>query len=203
MRRTAFYLLSDDDALCTRLCSAANEPPRRLAGHADLAPLAGGTVVLVDVANPGLPSLQAPFWRAQCERLKIGFLSPAPNDNEGLLALEAGAHAYCHSYAAEHSMQQMLDVIASGELWVGRSLMARLLKGVRLGAATSSKTWHAPLTEREREVAAMASMGDSNLTIANALGITERTVKSHLTTIFDKLDVSDRLQLALRIHGIR
>lgn len=203
MHCTAFYLLSDDEALCTRLCSAADEPPRRVAVHSDLAAMAGGTVVLVDVASPGLPSLQAPFWRTQCQRLKIGFLSPAPNDHEGLLALEAGAHTYCHSYAAEHTMRQMLDVIASGELWVGRSLMARLLKGVRLGAATSGKSWHAPLTEREREVAAMAAMGDSNLTIANALGITERTVKSHLTTIFDKLDVSDRLQLALRIHGIR
>lgn len=198
-----FYLLSDDEALCTRLHSVADEPPRRLAAPGELAALASGAVVLVDIANHGLPSLQAPFWRAQCERLKIGFLSPAPNDAEGLLALEAGAHAYCHSYAAEHSVQQMLDVIASGELWVGRSLMARLLKGVRQGAATSSKSWHAPLTEREREVASMAAMGDSNLAIASALGITERTVKSHLTAIFDKLDVSDRLQLALRIHGIR
>lgn len=203
MRCTAYHLLSDDESLCARLRGASAEPPHRLAAHGELATLANGEVALIDIASPGLPPLQAPFWRVQCERLKIGILSPSPSDGEGLLALEAGAHGYGHSYAAEHSLQQMLDVIASGELWVGRSLMARLLKGVRQASVVSGKGWQVLLTEREREVASMAAMGESNLSIANALGITERTVKSHLTTIFDKLDVTDRLQLALRIHGIR
>ena len=63
--------------------------------------------------------------------------------------------------------------------------------------------WATPLTEREREVAQLAAVGDSNLSIALALGITERTVKAHLKAVFEKLDLSDRLQLALRVHGVR
>jgi DNA-binding NarL/FixJ family response regulator len=58
------------------------------------------------------------------------------------------------------------------------------------------------LTTREREVALLAANGASNKTIASDCDITERTVKAHLAAIFEKLHLTDRLQLALRVHGI-
>ncbi|MNW12082.1 Transcriptional regulatory protein LiaR [compost metagenome] len=58
------------------------------------------------------------------------------------------------------------------------------------------------LTERETTVARYAASGQANAQIAEALGITERTVKAHLSAVFEKLKVSDRLQLALLVHGI-
>jgi len=56
------------------------------------------------------------------------------------------------------------------------------------------------LSEREIEVAKLIAMGDSNKVIARKLNITERTVKSHVSTIFTKLDVKDRLKLAYYLH---
>ena len=87
---------------------------------------------------------------------------------------------------------------------MGRTLLSRLLRLMdnrlpRSGLAD----WATPLTEREREVAHLAALGESNLAIAGALGITERTVKAHLKAVFEKLQVADRLQLALRVHGVR
>ena len=58
------------------------------------------------------------------------------------------------------------------------------------------------LTDREITVARYAASGQANAQIAEALGITERTVKAHLSAVFEKLGVSDRLQLALLVHGI-
>jgi DNA-binding NarL/FixJ family response regulator len=57
----------------------------------------------------------------------------------------------------------------------------------------------ATLTERQREVAMLVGKGASNKKIANQLDITDRTVKAHLGTIFEKLGVKDRLQLALYV----
>ena len=97
--------------------------------------------------------------------------------------------------------------VASGELWVGRSLMSRLLRGVGmskpLSTAPVSAAWRMELTDRETEVARLAADAQTNQDIAVRLGITERTVKAHLTTIFAKLGIADRLQLALKVHGIR
>lgn len=204
MTRTGFHILTDDESLFARLRGfAQTQAIYRLPAYRSLCSLPHGEVVLIDLGSPGLPPAHDHAWRDLCAQLKIGFLSSAPNDAEGLLLLEAGACGYCHSFAAESTIQQMLNVIFSGELWVGRGLMARLLKSVKQAAAPTTDGWKIPLTEREREVASMAAMGESNLTIAESLGITERTVKSHLTTIFEKLGVADRLQLALRVHGIR
>ncbi len=58
------------------------------------------------------------------------------------------------------------------------------------------------LTEREREVAKRAAQGAANKIIARELGISERTVKAHLSAAFDKLQVPDRVQLALRVNGV-
>ncbi|MBN9401292.1 MAG: helix-turn-helix transcriptional regulator, partial [Burkholderiales bacterium] len=54
----------------------------------------------------------------------------------------------------------------------------------------------------ERDVARYVALGHSNQSIADSLGITERTVRAHISAIFEKLGVTDRLMLALRVHGI-
>jgi DNA-binding NarL/FixJ family response regulator len=143
-------------------------------------------------------------WQENTAGLSILATSSRPDDDEGLAVLNAGASGYCHSHAPIDSLRQALDVIDSGELWVGRALLSRLLRLVdsRLPRAGLAD-WARPLTEREREVAHHAAVGESNVAIADALGITERTVKAHLKAVFEKLEVADRLQLALRVHGVR
>ena len=59
------------------------------------------------------------------------------------------------------------------------------------------------LTQREKEVADLVAQGLKNRAIGHKLGIAERTVKNHLQSIFDKLGVANRLELALRVIGNR
>mgnify|MGYP002148822616 CR=1 FL=1 len=146
----------------------------------------------LDPRRADAPLWQHAAWQRNAAGLAILAASAQPNDDEGLAVLNAGASGYCHTHAPTATLRQALDVIAGGELWVGRALLSRLLRLVdtrlpRVGLAH----WSAPLTEREREVAQLAAIGDSNLTIADALGITERTVKAHLKAVQDILDAND------------
>jgi len=103
-------------------------------------------------------------------------------------------------------LRQVLQVIGAGHVWVGPDIMRDLLAGVRLSPAKPTEPqalWSMGLTEREREIAGLAANGSANREIAEQCGITERTVKAHLAGVFAKLGVVDRLQLALRVHGIR
>lgn len=168
---------------------------------------AGHRLALADLgmaAAGDAPLWTDPAWQHNAPGLAILAASSRPDDNEGLSVLNAGASGYCHSHAPVDTLRQALEVVGSGELWVGRALLSRLLRLVdtRL-PRTDLADWAAPLTEREREVAHHAAIGESNHAIADALGITERTIKAHLKAIFEKLQVTDRLQLALRVHGVR
>lgn len=202
-RRTCSLLTADESvfAHCREL--GDHWAVLRLARFTDLASLPTGELVLIDAGHPEAPDFSASLWQEWSRRLRLLVLSSEPNDDEGLAALDAGASGYCHLYASPLTLRNALDVVASGELWVGRALMTRLLRSVGRASRPAPDAWSHNLTEREREVARRAAHGDSNLAIADALGITERTVKAHLTAIFEKLNVADRLQLALRVHGIK
>ena len=207
MAATALYVLSNDDMVFARLRAAASDRMiSRLHTVPELDRLPVGSLIVVDTALPGLPPLSSKDWRVWCGHLSLIVASSNPRDDEGIAALEAGASGYCHAYSAPATLAQVIEVVASGELWVGRNLLSRLLGGVGRSLAAHPKPntdWEEPLTEREREVARQAAIGDSNQEIATRLGITERTVKAHMSAVFEKLAVSDRLQLALKVHGIR
>ena len=131
--------------------------------------------------------------------LAIDNLSTLPEDRgEHSLSAQTGIGATV-KWKGELGLN---PVVASGELWVGRVLMKRLLNAVNTRFPTAP-AWSAALTEREAQVARSAAEGASNAEIGERLGITERTVKAHLTAIFDKLQVGDRVQLALKVHGLR
>lgn len=208
MRRldlSTLYVLTDDDMVDRRLRALDDRwHAHRLRSTDALGGLPAGSLVFVDTACAALPQWQDVRWRSWCGHLSIIVASSEPHDAEGIAVMEAGAAGYCHSYANEATLRQVLDVVAAGELWVGRSLLTRLLRGVSDSLPRrADQSWRRSLTEREAEVAQLAAHGESNLAIAEKLGITERTVKAHLTAVFDKLQISDRLQLALRVHGVK
>lgn len=141
-------------------------------------------------------------------------LSDTPSDDEGMQAFSAGARGYCNSHATEEVLRQVFNVVSQGGLWIGESLMERLLVGItRLPIAVPAADapeptvplkngWHEKLTGREWEVAKAIAAGASNKEVARQLGITERTVKAHVGVIFTKLEVQDRLHLALRVRQL-
>lgn len=159
-------------------------------------------LVVLDSLVPGIPSWGDPVWLSTLNGLNVVVISSEPNDEQATQVLGAGAHGYCHGYANVQALSQALDVVASGGIWMGRTLVARLLKlvGERMQGA---QQWQLNnLTEREAAVARYAANGESNAEIAEVLGITERTVKARLSAAFEKMGVTDRLHLALVFHGI-
>ena len=121
-------------------------------------------------------------------------------------ALDVGCVAYCHAFSDASTLKQVKDVVEAGQVWIGKSLMQRLLHGInRLvpKSPTPDAAWRDGLTPREIEIAILAANGASNQAIAAQCAISERTVKAHLSAVFGKLIITDRLQLALRVHGIQ
>lgn len=141
-------------------------------------------------------------WAALSRQLQCVVVSTAPNDTEGQTALAAGARGYVHAYGAVGALERVLRHVAAGEVWVGESLLSRLLSTVSQGLPEMTGDWQSPLTAREIDVAKRAALGHSNQLIATDLGISERTVRAHLSSVFEKLDVTDRLMLTLKVHGI-
>jgi len=207
MKPIPVLLVTHDDLLWRHWSAldAARWQPVRGAALSDLQGWRqqGRTLVVLDTGVPGLPPWNAPEWSATMAGLRLVVASPHPSDEEGTRVLAAGAHGYRHSHAPVSSLAQTLEVVASDGIWMGRSLVTRLLKMVSEHGEDSEEAWDGGLlTDREITVAECAANGQANAQIADQLGITERTVKAHLSSAFDKLKVSDRLQLALLVHGI-
>jgi len=127
-----------------------------------------------------------------------------PEEAEAFSLLNAGVHGYCHVKAAPEQLREIALVVEHGGLWMPPKLMQRFLAlSTRvIPAAAPDSPQLNDLTSRELMVAEQVAHGASNREIAEALEITERTVKAHLSAIFEKLGVRDRVQLALRMNNI-
>lgn len=168
-------------------------------------PPAGAGVVWLHVAANEMPATVFP-------RLDLGLkqyavvLADAPDQNLIIESLALGACGCCNTHAAPEVLQQVGLVVANGGLWVGQTLLKQLVGSTAkaYGAhpqEAKNDDWSALLSERERQVAQLVASGSSNREVAEQLSISERTAKAHLTSIFDKLGLRDRLQLSLRING--
>jgi len=131
---------------------------------------------------------------------KIIVLSQAPKENDGIAALKAGAEGYCNKNVEPILIGKAVRKVLRGELWIGRKLVASLIREFcRLSYEPCGGEDHIfdSLTRRELEVARLISRGSRNKEISGQLGVSEATIKAHLTAIFKKLDMSDRLNLAI------
>ena len=165
------------------------------------------SLVWLDMALPGIPALGHGDWAvlAKNPSSKLVATSSHPTDHEAIQTLDAGCAGYCHAFSDPATLRQVKQVVESGQVWIGTSLMRRLIQSAAQAAPARAKnnhSWGSQLTDREREIAILAANGASNIEIARNCGISERTVKAHLSSVFDKLNLTDRLQLALRVHGI-
>jgi len=171
-----------------------------------LAGVRPGDTAWVPVSYPGWPARLRELLQRQ-PGCRVVVLSSVPDDAEGLRALDAGARGYCHLLAVPELLREVAQVLEHGGLWVGPSLVQRMVEGLRNAQQRNpTATWPqgcdlAALSEREAQVARAVALGKSNKEVAEQLFISERTVKAHLGTIFDKLGVRDRVQLVLRLQG--
>jgi two-component system nitrate/nitrite response regulator NarL len=120
---------------------------------------------------------------------------------EMLECVEAGARAYCNGYMQTANYQQMLRLLSNGQGWFPPSMLSQAfsLAHQELKGKDTDVLLQA-LTAREKEVAIAVSQGLSNRVIAERFEISEPTVKTHLTNIFFKLDLKDRVALVLYLR---
>ena len=150
---------------------------------------------------PAAASIEELHRHAGGARLVLGATRLEPLQE--LAAMAAGAAACCAAGLPRVELERIIGAVLEGGVWVSPAAIPLLVTRLR-GLATAAPAVPEPealgeLTERQREVARMVGQGASNKQIARALNITDRTVKAHLTVIFDKLGVPDRLQLALYV----
>ena len=117
---------------------------------------------------------------------------------------KAGAHGFCKENISDALLNRAVQMVCEGEYWIQRKLIATIIDDLAKELTETnehSTTGNNPvfdaLTPRELEVAKMVRLGGNNKMIARELDISERTVKAHLSAIFRKLDIQNRLHLAL------
>jgi len=148
------------------------------------------------------------YIRKRRPACKLFILSDRPDDNEGLTYLHLGTVGYANSYISQDRLRGAVQAIAAGSVWVNQQLLQRLIAGKLTASAPPSPPAPqdhrspvlAALSTREQQIAQLVSQGLSNPQIAQQLGITERTVKAHLSTAYGKTSVRGRLALALLLR---
>jgi len=159
-------------------------------------------ILLLDVAMPhanGMEVLQQ--IAAASKATRIIMVTGAVEENELRQALRLGARGFVLKESGAVQLLESIRVVHGGEYFVGRECMADLVSAVRSrGVAIEGRAPRKAdfgLTTRERQIVSAVVNAYQNKEIAEKFAISEKTVKHHLTNIFNKVGVSNRLELAL------
>src|ERR1035441_2829856 len=164
---------------------------------------------------PGLSGLAAlQRLQAASSRTRVILLTASDNQLEFVQALKLGSCGIVRKQAATELLIDSIRRVHAGEIWLDSHTTAAVIRqfvandeappamhALPVAPATRERE-RSPLSQREREIVALVAQGFKNKEMAEKMFISEQTVKNHLHNIFDKLGVSDRLELALyAIHN--
>ena len=161
--------------------------------------------LLLDLDLPQMGEVRGvPAIQRLCPSTRIILFAGTNDERQAICALKAGAKGYCTKEIEPSHLRKAVQVVLKGEVWVGRRTICHLLE--ELTSSTENGANDSPpleevylrhLTPREHQIALLVGEGACNKEISNRLNISERTVKAHLTAIFHKLQITDRLRLGL------
>jgi NarL family two-component system response regulator YdfI len=150
-------------------------------------------VILMDLRMPGMDGLTA-IGHLQREHpdIAIVILTTYNEDDLMLRGLQAGAKGFLLKDTPRQTLLDTIEAASKGEALLGADVMLRLLTHTQSGAKSSPVATNNPLSNRELETLRAVATGETNKGIALQLGISERTVKAHLTSVYNKLGVDSR-----------
>ena len=159
-------------------------------------------IVLMDLQMPGIGGVEATRAIAAAQpHVGVIVLTMFEDDESVFAAIRAGARGYVLKDADRGSLLRAIRAVASGDALLGQAIAQRVLQHFSVAAATplpGRAEALAELTAREMEVLRLIAHGARNRQIAEQLVITEKTVANHVSNIYSKLQVSDRVEAVLR-----
>jgi DNA-binding NarL/FixJ family response regulator len=170
-------------------------------------------ILLLDLQMPGadgLPTLQK--MKGGDHRTRVIVLSASEDQNDFVQAMKLGASGIVPKGSATEVLAQSIRKVHAGEIWldspttvaVMRQFATHEIKAptAAIPVSANREGERTPLSQRERQIVVLVAQGFKNKEMAEKMFISEQTVKNHMHSIFDKLGVSDRLELALyAIHN--
>jgi DNA-binding NarL/FixJ family response regulator len=158
-------------------------------------------VVLLDIAMPEMDGIQVILpMRQKSPHTKPLMLTASVDEAKIFKSLKAGAKGYLSKDSSVSDLTKAIRAVHRGELWVERKLICRFFDqeaAVNSGGGNLRDKTKEGLSPREQEVLRLLATGCTNKEIADELFISEKTVKSHVNSIFRKLNVTRRLHAIL------
>jgi len=169
-------------------------------------------ILLLDLKMPGLDGLGTlQRLQASKNKTKVIVLTASDDKNEFVQAMKLGTSGIVLKQTATELLIKSIRKVHAGEIWLDSHTTAAVIRqfvandepaATLPNAPPTRERERSPLSQREREIVALVAQGFKNKEMAEKMFISEQTVKNHLHNIFDKLGVSDRLELALyAIHN--
>jgi two-component system response regulator DevR len=201
-------LVDDHHVVRAGLRSIINRAGMEVVGEADTSAAAikeaarlAPDVVLMDVRLPDGSGVTAcREIRAANPRIRVLFLSAFEDDTALLATAFASAGGYLLKEIGAEHLTQAIRTVASGLSVLGPGVARTLMGGLcTIGAAGRPSPEARPLSNQEQRVLALVADGKTNKEIAAAMGLSPKTVKNYLSTVFEKLQVSNRSEAVARI----
>ena len=157
-------------------------------------------VVLLDIRMPGMDGISlAESWLVQYPEMKILMLTTFDEESLIYRALKVGVHGFLLKETEPDQIIEAIRAANSGGVAISPTVAAKMVKFLDRAPEKNARDEGMLLTDRECELATYVSEGLNNKEIAEAMFLSEGTVKNHLTHILQKLSLRDRTQLAIWI----
>ncbi|TKB24505.1 response regulator transcription factor [Desulfopila sp. IMCC35006] len=192
----AVICCSKDDVLSGKLLSLFGEsgvvfiPDIRLLGKRNLAE---GEVLVVDIKHSKIPE-------GSHISLPIIALTVVPTFPEAVMLLQRGIRGYGNRHMRQENLDQAVKSVKAGQIWLPPAIISQLIASV--GTENIDQSSHdilSKLSRREQEVALYVTEGMTNQQMADKMYVSLRTVKAHMSSIYDKTGLRNRLELGLRL----